>query len=89
VSAMSGMRDVLSRIPAPWHRSATATPFVALDRSRCEACWCCVAACPEAVLGKVEFFHHKHAVVEAGERCTGCGKCVKACRSGALSGVDG
>ncbi len=83
------MRDALSRIPGPRHRGATATPFVVLDRSRCEACWCCVEGCPEGVLGKVEFLSHRHAVVEAGERCTGCGRCVKACKSGALSRKDG
>ncbi len=62
------------------------TPYLDLDRSRCQACWCCVAACPEAVLGKVEFLSHKHAVVDRGDRCTGCGSCLKVCKSGALSG---
>jgi len=68
------------------HQGRTSTPFVALDRSLCEACWCCVAVCPEAVFGKLEVLWHKHAVVDAGERCTGCGKCLAACKSGALSG---
>jgi 2-oxoglutarate ferredoxin oxidoreductase subunit delta len=83
------MPEVPSRIGRRRHRRATATPFVALDRSRCEACWCCVAVCPEAVLGRVEFFRHRHAVVEAGERCLGCARCVKACKSGALTCRDG
>ena len=68
------------------HQGRTSTPFVALDRSLCEACWCCVAVCPEDVLGKLEFPFHKHAVVAVGERCIGCGSCLKACKSGALSG---
>ena len=66
-------------------QSRTSSPFVAVDRSACEACWGCVAVCPEAVLGKVEVLWHKHAVIDSGERCTGCGKCLKACKSGALS----
>ena len=79
--------------PQPLHaakrrrrQSRTSTPFVALDRSLCRACWSCVAVCPEDVLGKLEFGWHKHAVVDSGERCTGCGSCLKACESGALSG---
>jgi len=67
-------------------QSRTATPFVALDRSLCEACWRCVAVCPKSVLGKVEVLWHKHAVIDAGEHCTGCGKCLRVCPSGALSG---
>lgn len=69
----------------PRRHSRTASPFIALDHSRCNACWCCVAVCPEAVLGKVEVLWHKHAAVDSGERCRGCGRCVKACKSGALS----
>ena len=75
------------RLDAPRRRrrhSRTSSPFVALDRSLCEACWCCAAVCPEAVLGKVEFLKHRHVVVDFGERCTGCGRCLKACKSGAL-----
>lgn len=64
--------------------SAT-TPFVTLDRSRCDACWECIAVCPESVLGKVDVWHHRHAVVRAGDRCQGCGRCIKACTAGALS----
>lgn len=61
-----------------------ATPFVTLDRSRCEACWECVAACPEEALGKVDHWFHRHAIVRDAGRCTGCRRCVKACASGAL-----
>lgn len=67
-------------------RSATA--FIILDRSRCEACWECLDACPQAVLGKVDFLGHRHAKVKTAEDCTGCGRCVKVCEAGALSRVD-
>jgi len=76
---------ILKALPFGHHVRAT-TPFVALDRSLSKACWCCMAVCPEAVLGKVEFGWHKHAVVDSDERCTGCGSCLEACKSGALSG---
>jgi len=66
-----------------------ASPFITLDRSRCEACWECVAACPESVLGKIDVWFHRHSVVNAGDRCVGCGRCVTACTAGALSYRDG
>ena len=62
-----------------------ASPFVTLDRSRCEACWECIAVCPESVLGKIDVWFHHHAVVSAGDRCLGCRRCVKVCAAGALS----
>ena len=62
-----------------------ATPFIVLDQSRCEACWECLAVCPESVLGKVDVWFHRHAVVRQGDLCRGCRRCVKACAAGALS----
>ena len=66
-----------------------ASPFVTLDRSRCEACWECIAVCPESVLGKIDVWFHHHAVVSAGDRCLGCRRCIKVCAAGALSTRDG
>lgn len=66
-----------------------ASSYVALDRSRCDACWKCIAVCPESVLGKVDMWLHRHAVVSAGDRCLGCGLCIKVCATGALSDRDG
>lgn len=61
------------------------TAFIELDAARCEACWECLLACPETVLGKVDVWFHRHARIREPERCTGCRRCVKACHSGALS----
>lgn len=81
---MAGLATRLrSLLPFGSHRVATL--FVALDRSRCKACWRCVAACPESAIGKVEMGSHRHAVIVGGDRCTGCGACVKACTSQALA----
>jgi NAD-dependent dihydropyrimidine dehydrogenase PreA subunit len=66
-----------------------ASPFVTLDRSRCEACWECIAVCPESVLGKIDVWFHHHAVISAGDRCLGCRRCIKVCAAGALSISDG
>jgi len=60
------------------------TAYVALDRSRCQACWSCVQACPNGVLGKAELGPHRHAHVDAADRCAGCCRCVKACPSAAV-----
>lgn len=70
-------------------RSRTSTPFIVLDRSRCEACWSCVDACPKGALGKMQVLWHKHAVVADAERCTGCRRCLDVCALGALSSADG
>ncbi len=66
-------------------RRHTSTDYVTLERSRCEACWSCVEACPNGVLRKVRIGPHRHAHVSAPERCVGCGRCLKACESLALT----
>lgn len=86
--APSGLREgaLADRAPPSWlGRDALRGP----RPLRCEACWSCVEACPEAVFGKVAFFRHRHALVAAGERCTGCLRCVKACTASALSRTQG
>jgi 2-oxoglutarate ferredoxin oxidoreductase subunit delta len=62
----------------------TSSAFVSLEKGLCQACWECVAACPNGVIGKVDVWVHRHAVIRAGDTCTGCGRCVKACPNGAL-----
>jgi NAD-dependent dihydropyrimidine dehydrogenase PreA subunit len=37
------------------------------------------------VIGKVNFFFHKHAVLRRPEQCTGCRMCVKTCEHGAFA----
>jgi NAD-dependent dihydropyrimidine dehydrogenase PreA subunit len=63
--------------------------FVTLDRALCTACWECVAVCRQTVIGKIEVFGHRHAVINAGDRCAGCQRCVKVCTSGALATREG
>jgi ferredoxin len=82
------MSDLVERLRSrlPFSREdRIRTAHVSLDRSRCDACWDCIAACPNEVLGKVEFWRHRHAVVERADACDGCLRCVKACASGALA----
>ena len=55
------------------------TPYIKAAYSECIACWKCVEACPEHVLGKVKFLWHKHAKIIAPDKCIGCGKCAAAC----------
>jgi Fe-S-cluster-containing hydrogenase component 2 len=69
------------------HRSFsrhTETRSVRLDTRRCKACWACVAACPQHVLGKINLPFHKHAHIDQAEKCKGCLRCVKACPNGAI-----
>jgi 2-oxoglutarate ferredoxin oxidoreductase subunit delta len=60
------------------------TAFVHATGMKCKACWKCVEACPKAVIGKIDFLFHKHAVIRNPESCTGCLKCVKACKYGVI-----
>jgi 2-oxoglutarate ferredoxin oxidoreductase subunit delta len=61
------------------------TPYIWANPRRCVACWECVGACPEQVIGKVGFLWHKHIVFEASEKCIGCKKCIKTCPHGVFS----
>lgn len=61
------------------------TKFIKIDTSQCQACWKCVQACPNHVLGKVVFFKHRHVRVDRAEACKGCKKCVRACPNNAIS----
>jgi ferredoxin len=87
--AAPAMARVAGDSPPTRRARRIASQFIALDRSRCEACWECVAVCPEAVIGKIEMWHHRHAVIGAGDRCGGCRRCVKVCPTGALSVREG
>ena len=61
------------------------SPYVTLDRSLCDACWECVAACPKGVIQKIDVWGHHHAVIRDGDSCTGCMSCIKVCAAGALA----
>ena len=66
-------------------RRSRATDFIVLDSHVCDACWACVEACPNEVLGRLSVLFHKHAKIVSADACTGCLKCVRACETGALS----
>jgi 2-oxoglutarate ferredoxin oxidoreductase subunit delta len=65
-------------------RRRGATDFIVLDTHACDACWRCVEACPNEVLGRLSILFHKHAKIVASEACTGCLKCERVCETGAL-----
>ncbi|MCM1501230.1 MAG: 4Fe-4S binding protein [Bacteroidales bacterium] len=68
-------------------RRRASTGYIALDSRNCKACWECVDACPQKVIGKVKVFSHRHARIVDAESCIGCRKCVKACRYGAILSI--
>lgn len=61
------------------------TEFIRPTGRKCQACWKCVEACPESVLGKVNFLFHKHAIIVQPDKCIGCLKCVKICEYGVIT----
>jgi Pyruvate/2-oxoacid:ferredoxin oxidoreductase delta subunit len=71
-----------SQAPFPRH---TETLHICLDTRVCQACWDCIAVCPQHVLAKVDLFFHKHALVRHADQCKGCLRCVKVCPNGAIN----
>ena len=63
-----------------FHSNHSETPYIKLDRSKCHACWECIPVCSNAVIGKVDFLGHRHALIDKEDKCTGCAKCVKTCK---------
>ena len=61
------------------------TEYIKLDTHLCKACWECIEACPEGVIGKAGFWFHKHARIVHSEKCKGCQKCVNACSQQAIT----
>lgn len=66
----------------------SATQYVTINFSACHSCWQCVSACPQNVLGKVNFLFHKHVHIDHPESCIGCLKCVNACSFKAISKIS-
>lgn len=58
------------------------TDYVAINPSRCVACWKCVEQCPKNVVGKIEILWHRHVVFRNPDACIGCRKCIKTCPHG-------
>jgi Fe-S-cluster-containing hydrogenase component 2 len=65
----------------------TATKYIKISTGLCEACWSCLEACPNQVLGKIEIGPHSHIHVDRQENCKGCKKCVLACPHAAIEYV--
>ena len=66
------------------HQRSMRTKSILLDTGKCEACWKCIETCANDVIGKINFFFHKHAVISTPGNCTGCLKCTKVCTHEAI-----
>jgi NAD-dependent dihydropyrimidine dehydrogenase PreA subunit len=55
------------------------TKYIYADKNKCEACWDCIDQCKRAVLGKVNFWFHKHVIINNALECCGCKNCVSVC----------
>jgi len=60
------------------------TRYISINVRKCIACWECVSACPQDVLGKITFFAHRHVRLLNPENCKGCLACKKLCPQGAI-----
>lgn len=65
------------------------TAHIMIDSHKCVACWDCIKACPQQVLGKVNILGlHKHSRVRKASACIGCKKCIKTCQHEAILSLD-
>lgn len=62
----------------------TQTKYILLNTRLCKACWQCVEACPNNVLGKINLLIHRHVRIENPLKCKGCMACIKACNYKAI-----
>lgn len=63
------------------------TKYIIAGTAKCEACWVCLDECEYNVLGKVNFWFHKHIIIKNGDECRGCKKCVAICPNGVFEPV--
>jgi NAD-dependent dihydropyrimidine dehydrogenase PreA subunit len=68
-----------------FNRNNKRTQFIQLDTRKCKACWKCIKNCLNQVIGKVDFAHHKHALILKPDACTGCLNCISICQYNAYS----
>jgi len=52
---------------------------IQIDTENCKACWKCIDACPNNVIGRINMPWHKHAKIVNRNNCIFCLKCVNAC----------
>ena len=62
--------------------------FIEYNSRNCKACWQCLSACPNEVIGKIDIFFHKHAKISNPDKCIGCMKCVKSCEYNAIKPIN-
>ena len=57
---------------------------VQINTKNCTACWKCLEACKNNVIGRINLPWHKHAKIIHADNCTACLRCVKVCESDAV-----
>jgi ferredoxin len=63
------------------------TRFIRIDSNACKACWQCIGACQQGVIGKVDLFFHKHSHIDHADKCIGCLKCTRVCPAQAITHI--
>ena len=53
---------------------------------RC-TCWKCITVCSRQVIGKVDFWGHKHSHIDNAIQCIGCLRCVQVCHAQAIKQI--
>ena len=61
------------------------TEYIHINSRLSNACWECIDACPNGIIGRVNIPFHKHARIDNAEACDGCLMCVEICVQNAIS----
>ena len=60
------------------------TEHIKIISRNCKACFKCVDACPNEVIGIVDVAYFQHSHINNPDNCSGCLECLKICPNSAI-----
>ncbi|WP_442886079.1 4Fe-4S dicluster domain-containing protein [Desulfotomaculum sp. 1211_IL3151] len=79
------MNHLISQFLQQPRKRILKTKHITINIKKCQACYQCVAVCPNDVLAKMNLLCHRHVRLDKPQNCTGCLACKKACTHQAIT----